>query len=308
MRQNNDVRSDEDMSHHHSVGGVNEASLDHKESGSKNNIIRVLDFDNLSSLDQKDKSDFDKSFKYCVFGKTYQIEGKSFTTRNLRRVILYSEKDYPFSISHFFRSFRDHFSLLFLGPFVGNFLPILFNKFNRNYLLNLEFLGLRNKSFLFDTMISLSTMGTHVFAALLSKEETMQGFEFQWKELAHFWLTILIRIVTVSVKYGYYSLEHMKIIDSIVMEKDLKNFDLVVNANDDRDTRKLYERMEIILEHLQLSRHQFYFMIDEDELETRQHLTSMINFFAHYEIEQHETVKEPDSNCFQCDMNEIEEN
>ena len=182
----------------------------------------------------------------------------------------------------------------------------MFSKLNFNYLLNLEFLGWRSKSFWYDALISFCVLGTHVFAALHNKEE--DGYEFQWKELTHFWLTLLTRIVTVSVKYGYHSLEHMKIIDNIVMEKDLKIFDLVVIANNDRDTKTLYERMEIILEHLQLSRHQFYFMIDEDELETRQHLTSMINFFAHYEIEQHETVKEPDSNCFQCDMNEIEEN
>jgi hypothetical protein len=94
------------------------------------------------------------------------------------------------------------------------------------------------------------------------------------------------RQFVIAIKYGYYSSEHSKIINSSIKasrSSNLQLFDLIGTVISTSDTSLLYERLDFLLERFEVNPEDFFFMINEDEMEGFERLLSreaMVKFYS----------------------------
>jgi hypothetical protein len=123
---------------------------------------------------------------------------------------------------------------------------------------------------------SLACLLWLIFTVLLYFESLEQDSKVTFNpfDYLHLLTVALIRILIISTKYGYYSLEHMKMLRKIRLSDQMRRFDLTLTSVHDRNPEILYDRLKISLESLEISEEEFFFMIDEDQLEGFERLKS----------------------------------
>jgi hypothetical protein len=89
--------------------------------------------------------------------------------------------------------------------------------------------------------ISLFAFG-YAYWVSLGTEKVINLFD-----MVHFIVMILIRVNVIATKYAYFSKQHFKILESLSIGNELKNFDLISIANGDGGLENLYERLELIM-------------------------------------------------------------
>lgn len=142
---------------------------------------------------------------------SFEIDGVSFKGSELRRVILMSESDSPFSVKLFLKSYIIHLLFFLGGSIVGNLLILLFFC-NLKYLKNMEFLG-TGKFFIIQNALSILVQVSIAYFVIFMIESAQNpSLNGDIWDMSHFFLMIIIRVFVISVKYGYYSEEHDRMI------------------------------------------------------------------------------------------------
>jgi hypothetical protein len=208
----------------------------------------------------------------------YTLGNKSFTGLELRRVILISEKNSAFNVTGFIRAFVFHMIFFFLGPVFGNILLLTISCCNKKLIFNYSFCT-ANMFFMLQTMTWLGVSSSLIFYGRMYNESLEDESEvyFNWLDLAHFFIMIAVRLVVISVKYGYYSNEHDKILNNIYTDDNLVTFDLLAATANDKSSYNLYERLGLITEFLQTNKGQFFFMVEKESMKGFERLTSKEN-------------------------------
>lgn len=79
--------------------------------------------------------------------------------------------------------------------------------------------------------------------------------------------------------------------ESVVLDRTLTAFDLIMIASNDRRTHMLEERLHLIMDWLRINNDKFYFMINEDEMDGFDRLTDVDKFYEYYAIPENDKVE-----------------
>ena len=200
----------------------------------------------------------------------FKIGGRVFKGSEIRRVILISEKDSEFNIVNFFKMMFFHSMYMFTSLFVAGPLIMVFTKCNILYLYNLQFIGTGMPvyaQFMFGSMVVGSSY--FYYMTYLESQDPYKNVMFNWLDHAHWISQIICRQMIIAVKYGYYSNEHMKILETVRINSHTNTFDLLVASVVDSNLDNLYERLGLIMQFLEINENEFYFDVTNDEIQNR---------------------------------------
>jgi hypothetical protein len=99
----------------------------------------------------------------------FTLDNKRFTGRELRRVILISEKNSDFNVNGFIRAYVFHLVFFLLGPIVGNMLMLILSCGNTKLIKNYAFWS-ANMYFMLQTMVWLGLSSSLFFYARMYHE------------------------------------------------------------------------------------------------------------------------------------------
>ena len=112
------------------------------------------------------------------------------------------------------------------------------------------------------TFISL----IYYYLTYLESQDPELDVKFNPMDIVHFLTFVFIRIFVISTKYGFYSIEHKKLVKTIKIDSNLNTFDLIMTTATGRKIEHLEERLSLIADFLRINKDSFYFMIEEEQL------------------------------------------
>ena len=186
--------------------------------------------------------------------KNYVLNGVVFTSTQLRRVILISEKITDFNLSFFLRIFLCHVGFVFTGPFIGIPLSFVVMKFSYYGVYNQGFIGVKRNFFVQSALGILVGLGIFfLYLTYLESLEPESEVVFSWMDWVQVLIQCLIRIFVISTKYGFFSIENRHITLNLNKSDFLNRFDLIMVASMDRRNEILYERLGLIIDYLRIN-------------------------------------------------------
>jgi hypothetical protein len=88
--------------------------------------------------------------------------------------------------------------------------------------------------------------------------------KFNWLDTFHLMSMLMVRILIISTKYGYYSPEHYKIVKEVRLCNVLAYFNLLTFVIKDVALDNLFKRVTLKIEDFGLNKADFFFNIEEE--------------------------------------------
>jgi hypothetical protein len=191
-----------------------------------------------------------------------------------------SQKDSEFKVGRFFNILAQHMLFELLSPLVA--IPILLGcwKCNSIPLRNMAHYGFKcHSSTLYGYLLAFVTpafivflMAEHFRGHRENKESIAKQNKVSPFDCLPLLVVLLCRKIMISVKYAYYSEQHMKIIQRTRLSQTIMKFDLMIVAIVDDYIDGIQDRIQFIINSLSLDKDRFYFNIEEKDLFGRDRL------------------------------------
>ena len=177
---------------------------------------------------------------------TYEIDGETFTEKNLLDVIIFNEKFQNFNVLGFLQVFFYHCIYNFMTPILGNLIILLAECGNPTLQQNMGFLRITNMLEMIQFLVSITSSAG--LAILIYGVITGQ---IDYPDYIEFIILIIGRQIVTSAKYGFYKREHYKIVRGAKMGPRLLQLNLSL-ANEMLAFDLLSENVDIELEAYQM--------------------------------------------------------